>query len=117
MNNFLNQLEINIKDNEINTETKYLFFPFFESFFYLSYLYIYFYSKDNKDNSIHLSLKKNYKSEQKSPLRNELITYNDSVFIKFFYKFCEDNKATINFLYKKFPNIIPQGLILFITKY
>ena len=116
LNNFLNQLEVNIKDNEINTETKYLFFPFFESFFCLSYLYIYFYAKDNKDNSIQFIIEKNYKSEQKSPLRNELITFNDSAFIKFFYKFCEDNKTTINFLYKKFPNIIPQGLILFITK-
>ena len=116
LNNFLNQLEVNIKDNEINTETKFLFFPFFESFFCLSYLYIYFYAKDNKENSTQFIIEKNYKSEQKSPLRNELITFNDSAFIQFFYKFCEDNKTTINFLYKKFPNIIPQGLILFITK-
>ena len=116
LNNFLKQLEINIKDNEIKTETKFLFFPFFESFFCLSYLYIYFYSKDNKNNSIQFIIEKNYKSEQKSPLRNELITFKDSAYIKFFYKFCEDNKATINFIYKKFQNIIPQGLILFITK-
>ena len=115
LNFLLNNMEnSNNKENENKIEIK--FFPFFDSFFCLSYLYIYFYAKDNENKSSQFIIEKNYKSEQRSPLRNDLIAFNDSSFIKFFYKFCEDNKTKINYIYKKFPVIIPQGLILFITK-
>ena len=93
-----------------------IFLPFLQSFIILSFLYINFNSKYNKNNSAQFIIEKNYKSEQKSPLRNDILTFTDTSFIQYFNKFCDDNKKLINIILKKYPYQFPRGLIIIISK-
>ena len=117
LNHLLNEINSKIKEKSNILESKYLIiFPFLDSLFIVSFLYINYFSKDNKNNTVQFIIEKNYKSETKSPLRNDLIIFNDSSFIEFFYKFCDDNKKIINLIFKKYPKKFPKELILIISK-
>ena len=117
LNNLLNEINKKINDGEKKIDSKYLIFqPFLQSFILLSFLYINFNSKYNKNNSVQFIIEKNYKSEQKSPLRNDIFTFTDASFIRYFNKFCEDNKKIINIILKKHPYQFPRGLIIIIAK-
>ena len=117
LNYLLNEINSKIKEKSNILESKYLIiFPFLDSLFIVSFLYINYFSKDNKNNTVQFIIEKNYKSETKSPLRNDLIIFNDSSFIEFFYKFCDDNKKIINLIFKKYPKKFPKELILIISK-
>ena len=117
LDKLLNEINKKIKDGEKKIESKYLIFlPFLQSFIILSFLYINFNSKYNKNNSAQFIIEKNYKSEQKSPLRNDILTFTDTSFIQYFNKFCDDNKKLINIILKKYPYQFPRGLILIISK-
>ena len=89
---------------------------FIYAFFLFSYLYINFFAKDTKNKSVPFIMEKQYSSEHKSPLRNDKISFIDSNFIDFFYKFCEDNKKIINFILKRKEKKFPRGLIPIISK-
>ena len=117
LDKLLNEINKKIIEGEKKVESKYsIFLPFLQSFILVSFLYINFNSKYNKNNSVQFIIEKNYKSEQKSPLRNDIFTFTDSSFIQYFNKFCDDNKKLINIILKKHPYQFPRGLIIIIAK-
>jgi E3 ubiquitin-protein ligase HUWE1 len=82
----------------------------------LSHLHFIFYG-NNSSTSVasKFVIEANYKAEQKSPSRNNLLSFNDSSFIKFFYNFCEKNKKVINIILRRYPKKFPNELIIKIS--
>ena len=112
----MQEINIKSKDGEKKIESKYtIFFPFLRAFIILSSLYIHFNSKNILNKSSEFIIEKNYQSGKKSPSRNDSLSFTNSVFIKYFYKFCEDNQKIINLLIKKYPNKFPSSIIIFIS--
>ena len=96
LNKLMQEINIKSKDGEKKIESKYtIFFPFLRSFIILSSLYIHFNSKNSLNKSSQFIIEKNYQSGKKSPSRNDSLSFTNSVFIKYFYKFCEDNQKII----------------------
>ena len=117
LNKLLYDINIMLKDDQKTIASKLnRLIPYLESFITLSHLHFIFHG-NNSPTSIasKFVIETNYKAEQKSPLRNNLSSFSDSSFIKFFYNFCEKNKKVINIILRRYPKKFPNELIIKIS--
>ena len=117
LNKLLYDINIMLKDDQKTIASKLnRLIPYLESFITLSHLHFIFYG-NNSSTSVasKFVIEANYKAEQKSPSRNNLLSFNDSSFIKFFYNFCEKNKKVINIILRRYPKKFPNELIIKIS--
>ena len=117
LNKLLYDINIMLKDDQKTIASKLnRLIPYLESFITLSHLHFIFYG-NNSSTSVasKFVIEAKYKAEQKSPSRNNLLSFNDSSFIKFFYNFCEKNKKVINIILRRYPKKFPNELIIKIS--
>ena len=117
LNKLLYDINIMLKDDQKTIASKLnRLIPYLESFITLSHLHFIFYGNNSSASAASkFVIEANYKAEQKSPSRNNLSSFSDSSFIKFFYNFCEKNKKVINIILRRYPKKFPNELIIKIS--
>ena len=117
LNKLLYDINIMLKDDQKTIASKLnRLIPYLESFITLSHLHFIFYGNNSSASvASKFVIEANYKAEQKSPSRNNLSSFSDSSFIKFFYNFCEKNKKVINIILRRYPKKFPNELIIKIS--